>query len=62
MSCFGAVEYWSIGVLEKAKAQGSTRIGSFITPLLHHSITPALEAPSGGSPGPCHQDPNSLIS
>ena len=40
-SCFGVLEHWSIGVLEKAKAQISTRMGPFITPLLHHSITPA---------------------
>jgi hypothetical protein len=49
----GVLEYWSIGVLEKAKARGSTRIRPFITPLLHHSITPFLRAfleqPEGGS-------------
>jgi len=56
-SCFGVPEYWSIGVLGKAKALISIRIGPFITPLLNHSITPAdyrkggktVEAPSGGS-------------
>ena len=40
-SGFGVLEYWSIGVLEKAKALNSISISPFITPLLHHSITPA---------------------
>jgi hypothetical protein len=39
-SCFGALEYWSIGVLEEAKARVPTLVRVFITPLLHHSITP----------------------
>jgi hypothetical protein len=38
-SSFGVLEYWSIGVLEKAKTLISNRI--IITPLLRHSITPA---------------------
>ena len=44
---FGVLEYWSIGVLEKAKALDSTWISPFITPLLHHSINPAYSCMSG---------------
>ena len=41
MTCgFGVLESWSIGVLEKAKSKDSIN-NLYITPLLHHSITPA---------------------
>ncbi len=36
VSCFGVLEYWSIGVLEKAKTRISTQISPY-----HYSITPA---------------------
>ena len=64
--CFGVREYWSVGVLEKARA----RISTWISPY-HHSITPplhysnrlthqgkTLKTPSGGSskPGPSGLD------
>jgi hypothetical protein len=68
-SGFGVLEYWSIGVLEKAKAQISTCIGLLITPLLHHSITPGdcrkrgktIQAPSGGGPKLSPLGPESLV-
>jgi hypothetical protein len=34
------LEYWSVGVLEKAKFQDSGSRSLSITPLLHPSITP----------------------
>jgi len=40
-SGFGVLEYWSVGVLEILKTKDSTLKGFCITPLLHHSITPA---------------------
>jgi len=43
----GVWEYWSIG---KAKAPISTWTILFITPLLHHSITPADFQMKGSSP------------
>jgi hypothetical protein len=36
VSCFGVLEFWSIGVLEKAKARISDRTNAY-----HYSITPA---------------------
>jgi len=64
VSCFGVPEYWSIGVLEKAK----TQISALIISLYHYSITPTLhyssrlthrgknlKAPSGGSSKPSHE-------
>ena len=49
-SCIGVLEYWSIGVLAKEKALISTLIGPFITPLLRHSITPAVALASEYQP------------
>jgi len=54
------LEYWSIGVLARAKSEFQIELIFFNTPLLHHSITPAdcrkrgktIEAPSGGGPKP----------
>jgi hypothetical protein len=44
-SGFGVLEFWSIGVLEKAKNPKDATFESFcITPLLHHSITPACRS------------------
>jgi hypothetical protein len=37
---FGVLEYWSVGVLAKAKSEFQSELVFFITPLLHHSITP----------------------
>jgi hypothetical protein len=40
VSCFGVLEYWSTGVLEKAKPEFHTEQVLIITPLLPHYITP----------------------
>jgi hypothetical protein len=40
---FGVLEFWSIGVLEKAKTPGIYSKKSCITPLLHYSTTPFLQ-------------------
>jgi hypothetical protein len=40
-SSFGALEYWSTGVLVKSKSEFQHEKILIITPLLHHSITPA---------------------
>jgi hypothetical protein len=37
---FGVLEYWSVGVLVKAKPEFQSELVFSITPLLHHSITP----------------------
>jgi hypothetical protein len=56
-SSFGVVEHWSTGVLDKAKAQISSRILPHhysITPPLHYSsiLTHQGKTSSGGSPKP----------
>jgi len=44
-SGFGVLEFWSIGVLEKAKNPKDATLENFcITSLLHHSITPAYRS------------------
>ena len=42
MSCFGVLEYWSVG---KSQGPELTRMGPFITPLLQHSIAPVDSKP-----------------
>jgi hypothetical protein len=42
-SSFGALEYWSVGVLVKAKPEFQIELVFSITPLLHQSITPVLQ-------------------
>ena len=62
-SYFGVVEYRSIGVLEKAKAQNSNSISSFITPLLQQASACRKDVKrlhlGGSKPGP--QGPDSLL-
>jgi hypothetical protein len=40
--CFGVLEYWSKGVLEKIKYRISTLISLIITPSLHHFIASSV--------------------